>query len=261
MNSSNLATRLIAFGYGVVCYAIFFATFLYAIAFIGNFGLERTLDAPVDTPLGLALLINLGLLAVFALQHSVMARPAFKRIWTRIVPATVERSTYVLFSSLALILVFWQWRPMGGTIWAVQDPLAAGLIYGLYGSGWALVLISTFLINHFDLFGLRQVYLNLRNREYQHLPFKTPFLYRIVRHPLYVGWIVVMWASPLMTIAHVLFAAGCTGYILIAIRFEERDLISFHGDDYVRYRKRVPMLIPALRRRAARDQSSELSAA
>ena len=261
MTTHNLASRVIAFGYGVLCYAIFFATFLYAIAFIGNFGLERTLDAPVTTPLGLALVINLGLLGLFAVQHSVMARPAFKRLWTRIVPSTVERSTYVLFSSLALILLFWQWRPMGGTLWSVQDPLGAGMIYGLYGLGWVLVLVSTFLINHFDLFGLRQVYLHLRNKEYEHLPFKTPALYRFVRHPLYVGWLVVMWATPIMTTAHLLFALGCTGYILIAIQFEERDLVSFHGRVYEAYKARVPMLIPALRRRLSRNDGSELSAA
>ena len=240
--------KLCAFIYGVTSYAIFFATFLYAIAFIGNFGVPRTLDGPVDTPFGLALAIDLGLLGLFALQHSGMARPGFKRWWTKIVPEAVERSTYVLLSSLALILIFWQWRPLGGVLWDIQDPAGQIAMYTVYALGWGLVLFSTFLINHFDLFGLRQVYLNLRNKPYTHLPFATPLLYRIVRHPLYVGWIMVMWATPLMTAAHVVFAAGCTGYILIAIQLEERDLIDFHGEDYKAYRRRVPMLIPSLSR-------------
>lgn len=247
--------RVLAFAYGVASYAIFFATFLYAIAFIGNFGLARTLDTPVDTSFGLALAIDLGLLAAFALQHSGMARPAFKRWLTKFVPTVIERSTYVLLSSLALILLFWQWRPLGGLLWDIQDPAGQLAMYSVYGLGWALVLFSTFLINHFDLFGLRQVYLNLRNKPYQDLPFGTPLLYRIVRHPLYVGWIMVVWASPLMTVAHVVFAVGCTGYILGAIQLEERDLVAAHGDDYREYRRRVPMLIPSVKRLFSRSRT------
>jgi protein-S-isoprenylcysteine O-methyltransferase Ste14 len=256
--------RVIAFTYGVACYAIFFATFLYAIAFIGNFGVARTLDTPVDTPFALALAIDLGLLALFVVQHSGMARPTFKRWWTKIVPQVIERSTYVLFSSLVLILLFWQWRPLGGVIWDIQDPTGQVAIFTAYGFGWALVLFASFLINHFDLFGLRQVYLNLRNKPYRDLPFGTPLLYRIVRHPLYVGWIFVVWASPLMTLAHLVFAVGCTGYILGAIQLEERNLIDALGDDYREYRRNVPMLIPSVKRLFSRrptNQEASTSAA
>lgn len=253
--------RVLAFSYGVACYAIFFATFLYAIAFIGNFGVARSLDGPVDTPLGLALAIDLGLLAVFAIQHSGMARPGFKRWWTRFVPQVIERSTYVLLSSLALILLFWQWRPLGGVIWDIQDPAAEIAVYVVYGLGWALVLFATFLINHFDLFGLRQVYLNLRNKPYRDLPFGTPLLYRIVRHPLYVGWIIVFWATPVMTAAHLLFAIGCTGYILAAIQLEERDLVAAHGESYRQYRRRVPMLIPSIKQLISRRTADRTAGA
>ncbi len=256
--------RVLAFGYGVASYGVFFATFLYAIAFIGNFGVARSLDTPVDTPFGLALAIYLGLLALFAIQHSGMARPAFKRWWTRFVPQVIERSTYVLLSSLALILLFWQWRPLGGVIWDIQDPAGEIAVYAVYGLGWALVLFATFLINHFDLFGLRQVYLNLRNKPYRDLPFGTPLLYRIVRHPLYVGWIIVFWATPVMTAAHLVFAIGCTGYILAAIRLEERDLIAAHGESYRQYRRRVPMLIPSIKQLISRrtaDRTAGASAA
>jgi protein-S-isoprenylcysteine O-methyltransferase Ste14 len=243
--------RILAFTYGVVAYAIFFATFLYAIGFIGNFAVPTTLDGPASAPFLQALLINLGLLAAFALQHSVMARPAFKRWWTQFVPQPVERSTYVLFSSLALIAMFVFWQPMGGTIWNVTDPIGQGVLYALFGLGWAIVLVSTFLINHFDLFGLRQVWLHLRGREYTHLKFGTPWLYKYVRHPLYVGWFLAIWATPTMTVAHLLFAAGTAAYILIAIQLEERDLIGHHGADYVDYRKRVPMLIPRFGKKPA----------
>ncbi len=254
--------KISIFIYGITSYAIFFATFLYAIAFIGNFGVPRTLDAPVDTSFGLALAIDLGLLAMFALQHSGMARPAFKRWLTKFVPTAVERSTYVLLSSLALILLFWQWRPLGGVFWDIQDPAGQIAMFSVYGLGWALVLFSTFLINHFDLFGLRQVYLNLRNKPYTDLPFATPLLYRIVRHPLYVGWILVVWATPLMTAAHVVFAVGCTGYILGAIQLEERDLMDSLGEDYKAYRKRVPMLIPSVSRLLKRNsrQAADIAA-
>ena len=239
--------RLLFFTYGVVCYLVFFGTFLYAIAFIGGFGVPTTLDGPATGSLLAALAINAGLLTLFAVQHSVMARPWFKRWWTQIVPKPIERSTYVLFSSLALILLFWQWRPMGGEVWSVENPGAALALRVLFGFGWALVLVSTFLIDHFDLFGLRQVWLYLVGKPYTARPFVTPGPYRMVRHPLYVGWFFAFWMTPVMTIAHLVFAVATAAYILLAIQFEEHDLVAEHGADYEQYRDRVPMLIPSLR--------------
>jgi len=238
--------RIAAFIYGVVCYAIFFGTFLYAIGFVGDLFVPKSIDSAPQGPLGQALLINALLLGLFAVQHSVMARPAFKRWWTRFVPKPVERSTYVLFSSLALIALFVHWQPIGGVIWDVQDPVGQAVLYGLFAFGWGLVLVATFLINHFDLFGLRQVWLYLRGKEYRPLNFGTPALYKIVRHPLYVGWFFAFWATPTMTVAHLFFALLTTAYILIAIRFEERDLVAEHGARYSEYRKQVPMLVPRL---------------
>lgn len=238
--------RIAAFTYGVVCYAIFFGTFLYAIGFVGDFIVPKSIDSAPQEPLGYALLIDALLLGLFAVQHSVMARPAFKRWWTRFVPKPVERSTYVLFSSLALIALFAYWQPIGGVIWDVQDPIGQAVLYGLFAFGWGLVLAATFLINHFDLFGLRQVWLHLCGKEYYPLDFKTPGLYKLVRHPLYVGWFFAFWATPTMTVAHLFFALLTTAYILIAIRFEERDLGSEHGARYSEYRKQVPMLVPRL---------------
>lgn len=236
--------------YGLACYAVFFATFLYAIGFVGNLWVPKAMDSPRDTSLGLALLIDLSLLSLFAVQHSVMARPGFKRVWTRIIPESAERSTYTLLSSLALILLFWQWRPLGGVVWDVENPLARALLYAGFAFGWGLVLVSTFLINHFDLFGLRQVWLQFRGRAYTALPFKTPGPYRLVRHPLYVGWFFAFWCTPTMSATHLLFALMTTAYILVAIRLEERDLIAALPE-YSHYRKQVPMLLPRLRRRAA----------
>ena len=235
--------RWLIFIYGVVSYAIFFGTFLYAIGFIGNLWVPKSIDSARETSLGVALAINAGLLGLFAIQHSVMARPAFKRWWTRIIPQAAERSTYTLLSSLALIALFAFWEPIGGTVWSVHSPIAKALIYGAYAFGWALVLVSTFLINHFDLFGLRQVWLQLRGRPYTALPFKMPVLYRYVRHPLYVGWFFAFWSTPTMTVAHLVFAVATTAYILIAIQLEERDLMAEHPE-YAQYRKRVPMLVP-----------------
>ncbi len=240
--------RILAFTYGILTYLLFLATFLYAIAFIGNIGTARTIDSEATVPFGQALLINTLLLGIFAVQHSLMARPAFKRWWTRFVPKPVERSTYVLFSSAALLLLFHAWQPMGGTIWDVQNPIGRGVLYALFAGGWLLVLVATFLINHFDLFGLRQVWLYLRGLPYTPLSFKTPGLYRYVRHPLYVGWLCTFWATPTMTAAHLVFAIATTAYILIAIQLEEGDLVAVHGEAYATYRRRVPMLIPAMRK-------------
>jgi protein-S-isoprenylcysteine O-methyltransferase Ste14 len=221
--------------------------FLYAIGFIGNFWVPKSMDSPRDVPMATALLVNLGLLGLFAVQHSVMARPAFKRWWTRLVPEAAERSTYVLFSSLALIALFWFWQPMGGLIWQLESPAAVNTMYVVYAAGWLLLLYSTFLINHFDLFGLRQVWLHLRGKPYTQLAFRTPWLYRQVRHPLYVGWLMIFWATPTMTVAHLLFAVMTTAYILVAIRLEERDLIAAHPE-YADYRQRVPMIVPFIKR-------------
>lgn len=230
--------------YGIFCYLVFFATFLYAIAFLGDFGVPRTIDSGLQGSIGRALAINAGLLALFALQHSIMARSWFKRAWTRIVPPAAERSTYVLLSSLALILLFWQWRPIGGSVWQVDNELGSMAIYWIYAAGWILLLLATFLINHFDLFGLRQVYLRFRGQEYTGLPFRTPGLYRMVRHPIYLSWLCIFWATPRMTIAHLVFALGTTGYILMAIQLEERDLIRAYGESYRRYKRQVPSILP-----------------
>lgn len=247
--------RLSILLYGVACYAVFFATFLYAIGFVGNLFVPRAIDGAPAVSFVEALLTNLGLLSLFAIQHSVMARPAFKRWWTGLVPPATERSTYVLASSLALIVLFAGWQPMGGVIWHVTAPLGEAILYTLFAFGWALVLVSTFLINHFDLFGLRQSWLAFRGKPYTALPFKQPLLYRMVRHPLYVGWLFAFWATPTMSAAHLLFALLTTAYILVAIRLEERDLVAAHPE-YARYRERVPMLVPRLPREEAPPQGA-----
>jgi len=236
--------RVTIFLYGVICYAVFFATFLYAIAFLGDFGVVKSIDSGPDTTFGAALAINAALLGLFAVQHSVMARPWFKSAWTRIVPAQAERSTYVLFSSLAMILLFWQWRPMGGVIWEVTSPAVRLTIWAVYALGWAVLLVATFLINHFDLFGLRQVWLHLMGKPYTALPFRTPLFYKYVRHPLYVGWLCIFWATPAMTTAHLVFAVATTAYILMAIQWEEHDLVQMYGERYKLYREQVPKLLP-----------------
>ncbi len=239
--------RLSVLIYGLLCYAVFLATFVYAIGFIGNLIVPKSIDSVPEAPLGTALFINVLLLAVFAVQHSLMARPFFKRWWTRIVPPAAERSTYVLFSSLALILVFALWEPMGGVIWSIASPSGRAAAFGAYAFGWLLVLFSTCAINHFDLFGLRQTWHYFRGREAGPLAFVQPWIYRVVRHPLYVGWFFVMWATPTMTVAHLVFAVACSVYMLIGIQLEENDLQNAHPE-YAEYRRRVPMLIPSLRR-------------
>jgi protein-S-isoprenylcysteine O-methyltransferase Ste14 len=243
-----LLQRVIVFAYGVVSYAVFFLTYLYAIGFVGNFLVPRSIDGPPSGDLMTSVLVDLVLLGAFAVQHSVMARRGFKDWWTRFVPEPAERSTYVLASSVALIALFAFWRPLGGTIWSV-DGAAAIVLYALCGFGWLLVLVSTFLINHFDLFGLRQVWLYLVGKPYKSIGFRVPGPYKLVRHPLYVGWLFAFWATPTMTVTHLLFAVACTGYILIAIQFEERDLVDALGDSYRDYRERVPMLIPFTRKK------------
>jgi methanethiol S-methyltransferase len=245
--------RLLAFTYGAASYVVFFLTFLYAIGFIGNFMVPTSLDGAASDPLSKALAIDLGLLSLFALQHSVMARPWFKRILTKFVPQAVERSTYVLASSLALLLVFWQWRPLGGVVWDVPQGSWRNLLFGGFAFGWLLVLFATFVINHFDLFGLRQVWRHFRGQPQTPLPFATPWIYRMVRHPLYVGWLFAFWSTPTMTVSHLFFAVVTTAYILVAIQLEERDLMAAHPE-YAVYRKQVPMLVPALRRRAVSDE-------
>lgn len=238
--------RYVVLLYGLACYAVFLLVFLYAVGFIGGFIVPTKLDGPATASLGEAVAIDLLLVLLFALQHSVMARPAFKRQWTRLVPESAERSTYVLATCIAMGLMFWFWQPLGGIVWDMHGPVLRATMWALFGIGWLLVLVATFLINHFDLFGLRQVWLQFRGQPYTPLHFATPGPYRIVRHPLYVGWLLVFWAAPTMTAAHLLFAASLTLYILIAIRFEERDLVAFHPD-YAEYRRRVPMLIPRWR--------------
>ena len=245
--------RITVFTYGVICYAIFIATFLYTIGFVGNLVVPKSIDSTPSGTLGQALLINAVLLGIFSIQHSVMARPGFKRWWTRFVPQPVERSTYVLFSSLALILLFAYWQPIGGVIWQVQNPVGQAVLYGLCVLGWGIVLVATFLINHFDLFGLRQVWLYLRGKEYRPLPFGTPGPYKLVRHPLYVGFLIAFWVTPTMTAAHLFFAVMTTAYMLIAIRFEEHDLVAEHGARYSEYRQQVPMLIPHVGGRESRN--------
>jgi protein-S-isoprenylcysteine O-methyltransferase Ste14 len=238
--------RLLLLTYGLLCYVLSLASFLYAVGFVGGFLTPTRLDGPRQRPLAAALAIDGGLLALFALQHSGMARPAFKRWLTRFIPEPAERSTYVLLSSAALLVLFWQWRPLGGVVWEVPGEAARAAVFALFAIGWLTVLGTTFLINHFDLFGLRQVWLAFRGLPYTLLRFATPWPYRVVRHPLYIGWLTVFWAAPTMSGAHLLFAVGTTAYILAAIRWEERDLVAFHPE-YAAYRHRVPMLLPRLR--------------
>jgi len=237
-------TGIVTLAYGVLSYVIFFLTFLYAIGFIGNLVVPKSLDSGPTDPWVTALAIDMGLLTLFALQHSVMARQGFKRMIAKVIPEGTERSTYVLASSLALILLFWQWQPLGGVIWNVQHPVGRALLLAGFAFGWTLVLVTTFVINHFDLFGLRQSWRAFRGEPQAGLRFVTPVLYRVVRHPLYVGWFFAFWSTPTMTVTHLLFALITTAYILVAIQLEERDLMRAHPE-YAEYRRQVPMLVPA----------------
>ena len=247
-------SRIGIFGYGVISYLVFFAVFLYGIGFIGGFLTPTSLDGVPTSTLGHALTVDLALLAAFAVQHSGMARPAFKTWWKRFVPEAAERSTYVLFSSLALVALYIFWEPIGGVIWSAAPGIVRNSIIGLYLFGWLLLLYTTFLIDHFDLFGLKQVWRRLFNKNYRAPVFRTPSLYKLVRHPLYIGWLTIFWAAPTMTVAHLIFALATTAYILIAIRFEEQDLVSAFGTTYVDYRARTPMLIPRLWSRSVKVQ-------
>ncbi len=229
---------------GVAAYAVGMASLAYLAGWLGNFIVPRSIDSAPSGSMGRALLINAALFSLFALQHSVMARPKFKQWWTRYVPEPVERSTYVLFSGIALFVLMAFWQPIGMMVWNVQEPVARSVIYGTYALGWCILVGSTFALNHFDLFGLRQVWLYFRGVPYTHLHFATPGPYRVVRHPLYVGWITLAWATPTMSLVHLVFALVATAYILVAVRFEERDLVSFHGTSYIEYRRRTPMLVP-----------------
>jgi protein-S-isoprenylcysteine O-methyltransferase Ste14 len=251
--------RIAAFLYGILSYFVFFATFLYAIFFVGGLAVPKTIDNGAASPTASALIIDLALMSVFAVQHSVMARRQFKEWWTKFVPRAVERSTYVLFASLALVLLFWQWRKLPAVVWQITDPRAAMAATVISLAGWLIVLTSTFLINHFELFGLQQVAHNLAGRSASAPRFRTPLFYQFVRHPIYLGFIIAFWAAPLMTTGHLLFAAVTTAYIIIGILLEERDLVELFGDDYRRYKARVAMLIPWRKAAAETEKEAVLS--
>jgi methanethiol S-methyltransferase len=238
--------RLLVLIYGIVCYVMFLGTFLYSIGFVANFAVPKSIDSGTVGDRTTSFVIDAVLLGIFALQHSVMARPAFKRHWTRIVSEPAERSTYVLLTNLALILIYWQWRPLPEPIWNVESPTLRALLWALSGCGWLMVLISTFLIDHFELFGLRQTFQCFTGRPARPVDFQTRLFYRYVRHPLMTGFIIAFWATPTMSLGHLFFAAMTTAYMLVAIQIEERDLVTFHGDEYRRYQQEAGMLIPRL---------------
>jgi protein-S-isoprenylcysteine O-methyltransferase Ste14 len=239
--------RYVFFVYGIGCHLLFLVTFAYMAVFVGNLLGSKTIDTTVDGPIRAALAIDLTLLGLFAVQHSVMARPSFKRVWTRIVPKPIERSTYVLVSCAFTILLMWQWRGIDTLVWNVQHPVFRAAVWGLFAIGWLLVPGVTLLIDHFDLFGTRQVWLHLQGLEYNSLPFRVPLFYKHVRHPLYLGWTIAFWATPTMTLGHLLFAAVLTGYMGLAALLEERNLIDHFGQQYADYQRNVPMFVPRLR--------------
>jgi len=243
-----MVKRAAFFVYGLASYVVFLGTFVYAMAFVGGFAVPTRLDGPPTGPLGVSIAIDIALLTVFAVQHSVMARRWFKAWLRQYLPDAIERSTYVLCASLALLLLFWQWRPLGGAVWSVDHPVGRIAMWSGFAFGWALVLAVTWMINHFDLFGLRQVWLFLLGKPYTRVPFTTPGPYRVVRHPLYLGFLIAFWITPTMTTAHLLFAAVTTIYIVVAIQLEENDLVAEHAASYERYRRQMPMLIPGGRR-------------
>ena len=241
-------SRVVVFLFGLISYLVFFGTFLYAIGFVGNVLVPKSIDSGTAESVSSSLIINLVLLTIFALQHSVMARPGFKKAWTRIVPKPIERSVYVLFASSALTLLFWQWRPMTGLVWNVENFAGRVILLSVFVAGWLIVLLSTFMINHFELFGLRQVYYHSRGAQPPDMAFTTRAFYNFVRHPIMLGFIIAFWATPTMTVGHLLFAAVTTAYILVAIQFEERDLVNSHGETYLEYKRNVGMLVPTAKK-------------
>ena len=243
--------RYLTIGYGAAAYLLFAVAFLYAIGFVGNLAVPRSVDHGITASIGEAVVVNLVLLGLFGVQHSVMARPGFKRWWTRIVPTPIERSTYVILASVVLLLLYWQWRTMPAVIWDVWHPAGRVALWSLFWLGWLIALGATFMVSHFDLFGLRQVYLAWRGKPYTHIGFHARLLYRLVRHPLMLGFLIAFWAAPTMTAGHLLFSIGMTGYILIATQLEERDLVAALGDEYRDYRRDVPRLLPRPRRHPA----------
>jgi protein-S-isoprenylcysteine O-methyltransferase Ste14 len=252
--------RKLFFLYGVAAHVMFLGVYAWMAAFVGNFGfgLIPTIDGPRNGSILTAIVIDFGLIALFGVQHSVMARPTFKKWWTQFVPQPIERSTYVVISNLLMMLLMWQWRPIGGIVWDVTHPVGRTSLHALFALGWLMVPAVSLMINHFDLFGTRQVWLHLSGREYANLPFRTPLMYRIVRHPLYVGWMIAFWATPTMTLTHLLFAAGLTAYIFVAIPFEERNLVEHFGEDYRAYRRRVGGLVPRVELSRKLDAAEEL---
>jgi protein-S-isoprenylcysteine O-methyltransferase Ste14 len=246
---SKAMKKMSAFIYGVLSYAVFFISFLYAIGFVGNLIVPKGIDSGLGASLPESLIVNLALLGLFAVQHTIMARPAFKAWWIKIIPKEVERSTFVLVASLLLLLLYWQWRPMTGVVWNLENSAGAIVLTVIFWLGWIIALLSTFMIDHFDLFGLRQVYLPLVNKDYSGVKFKTTMLYKFVRHPIMLGFIIAFWATPHMTVGHLLFAAATTIYILMGLQFEEHDLKAAIGPEYADYRHRVPMLIPCMKKR------------